>query len=515
MASRTANSIRNAKVGLIIYVFDLLLTFFSRKYFIEFLGPELLGLNSLVKSLLQFLNLAELGIAAAVGFSLYKPLFEKDRKTVNEIISLQAYFYRWIFYFILAASVVLMAFFPWIFADREVPLYYAYATYLAFLVSVLLSYRVNYRQIIFTADQKQYISTFLFQGGRVVKSALQLGVLFLFNPAYSFWIWLGMEVLVAILSSIGLELAVRKQYPHLVASPALGKQVRKQYPAIIMTTKQLFVHRFAGFALSQSSIVIIYAYATLKDVTIFDNYNFIVMGLALMWDTLFSSSTASVGNLIAEQPDKIPSLYWELFAFKTWCCGIVVCGTMFLAQPFITLWVGTPYLMPKTALIWLMGSLFIRLFRNSTDIFISAYGLFKDIGAPLIEATLNIGLSTLFGYFWGLPGILAGVFTSLFVIVFLWKPFFLFREKMGQSPVVYFKRAALSLILVAVSILSTYYIKNLLPIDPAASYGHWLLYGLCTVLICGGISFLLFYLFTPGMRTFSHRLVNLLPGRGR
>ncbi|MDE5704263.1 MAG: sugar transporter, partial [Bacteroidales bacterium] len=174
-----------------------------------------------------------------------------------------------------------------------------------------------------------------------------------------------------------------------------------------------------------------------------------------------------------------------------------------------------PYLMPKTALIWLMGSLFIRLFRNSTDIFISAYGLFKDIGAPLIEATLNIGLSTLFGYFWGLPGILAGVFTSLFVIVFLWKPFFLFREKMGQSPVVYFKRAALSLILVAVSILSTYYIKNLLPIDPAASYGHWLLYGLCTVLICGGISFLLFYLFTPGMRTFSHRLVNLLPGRGR
>ena len=47
MASRTANSIRNAKVGLMVYAFDLLLTFFGRKYFIEILGPDLLGLISL------------------------------------------------------------------------------------------------------------------------------------------------------------------------------------------------------------------------------------------------------------------------------------------------------------------------------------------------------------------------------------------------------------------------------------------------------------------------------------
>lgn len=511
MASRTANSIRNAKVGLIIYAFDLLLTFFSRKYFIEFWGPELLGLNSLAKSLLQFLNLAELGISTAIGFSLYKPLFEKDQKTINEIISLQAYFYRWIFYFILAASAILMAFFPLIFADSGVPLYYAYATYIALAVAVLLSYRVNYRQIIFTADQKQYVSTFLFQGGRVVKSALQLGVLFLCVPAYGYWIWLGMEVLVAIISSVGLELAVRKQYPRLVASPALGKQVRKQYPAIITSTKQVFFHRFGGFALSQSSVVVIYAYATLTDVTIFDNYNFIVMGLVLMWGTLFGGSTASVGNLIAEQPAKVQPLYWELFAFKTWLCGIVVCATMFMAQPFITLWVGSAYIMPKMALVWLMGSLFIRLFRDSTDVFLYAFGLYKDIGAPIVEAALNIGLSVLFGYYWGLPGIMAGVFVSLFLVVFLWKPFFLFREKMNQSPAVYFKRAALSLSLVAVSILATYYLKNLLPINPTASYAQWMLYGICIVLICGGLSFILFYLFTPGMRVFCRRLSALKP----
>lgn len=514
MASRTANSIRNAKVGLMVYAFDLLLTFFGRKYFIEILGPELLGLNSLAKSLLQFLNLAELGIAAAVGFSLYKPLFENDRKSINEIVSVQAYFYRWIFYFIIGASLVLMLFFPKIFADSGVPLHYAYVTYTAFAVSVLLSYRVNYRQVIFSADQKQYVVTWLFPGGRVLKSGLQLAALFLFDPSYSFWIWIGMEAFVAILSSIGLEMAIHRHYPYLVASPALGKQVRHQYPTLITKTKQLFFHRFGGFALSQSSVIIIYAYATLTDVTIFDNYNFIVVGLLLMWDNLFSGSVASVGNLIEEQqPQKVQQLYWELFSFKSWLCGTLVCCTMFLAQPFISLWVGPAYVMPKTALLWFMGTLFIRLFRNASDVFIYAFGLYQDIWAPLAEATLNIGLSTLFGYYWGLPGIMAGVFVSLFIIIFLWKPFFLFRKKMGQSPAVYFRKAALHIALLAIATLATYYLKDLLPIDPAASYGHWLLYGLYTAAICGGTGFVLFYLFTPGMRAFSQRLLSLRPCR--
>ncbi len=510
MASRAANSIRNARVGLIVYVFDLLLTFFSRKYFIEFLGPDLLGLNSLSRSLLQFLNLAELGIATAVAFSLYKPLAENDRKSINEIISVQAYFYRWIFYFLLIASAILMAFFPLIFAGRNVPLYYAYAAYISLLVGILLSYRVNYRQIIFNADQKQYINTWIFQGGKVIKNLLQLGVLFCFDPSYSFWIWLGMEVLLSVLSAWGLEWAVKKHYPYLAASPILGKQVRHLYPNLITTTKQVFFHRFGGFALAQSSVIIIYAYATLKDVTIFDNYNFIVLGLIVMWDNLFSGSVASVGNFIAEQSQaKVQQLYWEMFAFKSWLCGVVVCGMMFLAQPFITLWVGVEYQMPKTALFWLMGTLFIRLFRNSTEAFIYAYGLYKDIYAPLVEAALNFGLSALLGYYFGMTGIMAGVFISLFIVVFLWKPFFLFREKMQQSPVVYFSRMSVVMLLIVVSVLATYFIKNLLPINPAESIVQWILYGVISVSICGTVGFVLFYLFSPGMRTFCRRLVGL------
>jgi hypothetical protein len=83
------------------------------------------------------------------------------------------------------------------------------------------------------------------------------------------------------------------------------------------------------------------------------------------------------------------------------------------------------------------------LFINQSricDIFLAAYGLYRDIWAPVIEAGLNIGLSIGLGYVWGISGILTGVIISLIIIVVIWKPFFLFRSAFAVSPVYYFRR---------------------------------------------------------------------------
>ena len=63
--------------------------FFSRRIFIRILGVEVMGLNSTAASILDFLNLAELGIGTAVAVSLYKPLFDRDEQSIREIIALQ------------------------------------------------------------------------------------------------------------------------------------------------------------------------------------------------------------------------------------------------------------------------------------------------------------------------------------------------------------------------------------------------------------------------------------------
>ena len=84
--SRTAKSLKNSSVALAFYFVNLVLQFFSRKIFLDYLGAEVLGLNTTATNLLQFLNLAELGIGSAVGFSLYKPFYDKDTQTINELL---------------------------------------------------------------------------------------------------------------------------------------------------------------------------------------------------------------------------------------------------------------------------------------------------------------------------------------------------------------------------------------------------------------------------------------------
>ena len=117
--SRTHNSLINSIVAMLFYVANLLLQFLSRKVFIDYLGAELLGLNTTIVSILQFLNIAEMGVGTAVACTLYAPLRENNIGQINEIVSLQGWLYRWIAIIIAIGGVVLMCFFPSIFDENS------------------------------------------------------------------------------------------------------------------------------------------------------------------------------------------------------------------------------------------------------------------------------------------------------------------------------------------------------------------------------------------------------------
>lgn len=90
------------------------------------------------------------------------------------------------------------------------------------------------------------------------------------------------------------------------------------------------------------------------------------------------------------------------------------------------LWVGNEYVLEQPAFILLLIIAFINLTRIN-DVFLAAYGLYQDTWAPITEAVLNLGLSILLGYYWGIIGVLWGILISLLIIVCGWKPFFLYK----------------------------------------------------------------------------------------
>lgn len=501
--SRTAKSIKNAKVALCFYFINLLLQFFSRKIFLEYLGAEVLGLNTAAQNLLGFLNLAELGIGSAVAYNLYKPIFEKDIQKVNEIVSVQGWLYRRVAYVVIIGACLLMCFFPLIFAKAEVPLWYAYGSFVVLLVGALLSYFINYRQIVLTANQKEYKITLNVQGFKILKVVFQILAIRYLVSGYVYWMFL--EFLFSIIAAVVLDRILKREYPWLKSVPGQGKELKKKYPEIITKTKQAFFHQIGGFVLSQTSPLIIYAYASLTLVAIYGNYMLIVIGVTMLVNSLLNSVGAGIGNLVAEGDKKrIKKVFWELTSFRVWLSSVVCFGVYKLGHSFIILWVGEQFVLKQSAFIVLILITFISLSRTN-EIFLFAYGLFQDIWAPIAEAILNLGLSILLGYFFGLTGILLGVAISLLIIVCGWKPYFLYKSGFRECIWEYVLHWGKYLLLIIISFSVTSALSNILLVMDVSSYFSWGIYALGLLLLYSMISLFLFISTDAASRSYAKR----------
>ncbi len=206
--SRVQKSLLNARINSICFFASLALSFFSRKIFIDFLGISFLGLTGTLGSILGFLNIAELGIGSAIGYVLYKPIVDDDKLKITEVVSVLGYLYRKIGHFILLAGIIVSFFLPLIFKNNELFEYKVlYFGFYAYLVSSLIGYYNNYRQVLLSADQRNYEVTGYYQVVNMIMLVLQM--LFAFFTR-SFLIFFALQLICGVLYSVILNYRINK-----------------------------------------------------------------------------------------------------------------------------------------------------------------------------------------------------------------------------------------------------------------------------------------------------------------
>lgn len=456
--SRVRKSLLNARVNLIFYFLTLALSFFSRKIFLDTLGADFVGLTGTLQNLLGFLNLAELGIGSAIGYVLYKPLFDHDETKINEIISVFGYLYRWIGKIILIAGCILACFLSLIFPNTEFDLGLIFFAYFSFLASSLIGYFANYKQTLLGADQKNYVVTAYFQTATIIKTIIQMALAYYTG---NYYLWVIVELSFGIIYSFILNWKINQVYPWLRSEVSQGRILFKKYPEVMKYTKQLFVHRISAFVQFQVSPFLIYLFVSLQTVAFYGNYTLIIDKINQLLNNLFGSVGAGVGNLIAEgNSQKIIQIFWELMAIRFFIVGIAVFSFYHLMSPFMSLWLGEEYVLSKSILILLIINFFIGLSRG-TDPFLYGYGLFNDTWAPMAESVIYITVALVGGYHWGLIGVIGGSTISLFIIIGMWKPYFLFVKGFKQNVYLYWiEWGKFVAILVVTSILCTVFIQK-------------------------------------------------------
>ena len=513
MPSRIQKSIINAKVNVFFYVISVVLAFFSRKFFLDNLGTEFMGLSGTLGDMLNLMNITELGIGTAVGVTLYKPIFGNDRETINDIISVFGFLYTRVGAIIASAGIILSCFFPLIFKDAGLPLYLPYLLFFSMLYASLLGYFVNYRQIILSASQQNYVINIRYELAITIKVILQIFVSFL--PHGYIW-WILLEALTITVYSFILNRAIYKYFPWLETSIARGKEKFKEYKSLWVKTKQVFVLKLSHLVLNSSTNVLIYAFANLTTVALYGNYNMLMSKVTSFFDGLFTGMEASVGNLIAEGDIKnILKVFDELLCVRYFMAALCSITLYFVASPFISVWLGEQFVMANNLIILLSLHFFIQQARITVDNFKNGYGLYGDVWAPVTEVILCVGLAILLGSRFGLVGILAGLVVSELLIKMIWKPYYLFSRGFRVSVLRHYCPLILRYVVaILLTITGMIYITKFLQASICMS--NWvLLLVYCVLVGCMtfGLLFLLFLLLDKNMLVFLRHIKQYRNGK--
>lgn len=429
--SRVKKSILNARINMICYFVSLLTSFFTRRTFIDYLGLDFMGLTGSVASLLSFLNLAELGIGGSIAFLLYKPVHDRDRFKINELISVMGYLYRWIGIIIISAGIILSLFFPLIFPDTGFSLKLIYFVFFCSLANSMWGYFFNYKMAIMSADQRNYLITGYFQATTSARLIAQMVFAMLWANLYLYVI---IEVVFAIINTLLINWKLRKTYPWLKTELRQGRKLLKKYPEVKKYMGQIFIHNIGTFVQWQTLPLIIYGYVSLPVVTLYNNYTTITTRCSSLVNGVINSVGAGVGNMIAEgDREKIFNIYQQLFSGRFYIAGSMAAGFMYLISHFVAAWLGPECVLDTKVVTIIIISYFLGMLRGINESFIGGFGLFADVWAPLAESAVFLLIAIGLGAIWGLLGVVLAPLISTIIFIYIWKPYWLFSRGMKRS----------------------------------------------------------------------------------
>lgn len=427
---RTKNATRNMVFGTFLKLYQILLPFFMRSVIVYCLGVDYLGLNSLFTSILQVLNLAELGVGSAMVFSMYKPIAEDDDVTICALMKLYLWYYRIIGLIVLVGGLVITPFIPHL-IKGEVPIgINIYVLYLLNLLATVLTYWLfAYRNSIFQAYQRTDVISKITIFTDSLKYGLQIISLFIFHNYYYYVISiLVMQIFTNILTAI----KSKKMYPQY--NP-IGKLPKETIKTINQKIKDLFTAKLGTTIVNSADTIVISAYLGLKSLAIYQNYYFIMTSVIGIIIVLLSSCTAGIGNsLITETIDKNYKDFKVFMLMEIWVSAICVCCFLNIYQPFMKLWMGKNNLLSFSCVILFCIYFYLYVVNHYFCVYKDAAGIWhEDRFRPLTGALVNLILNLILVKYIGIFAILLSTILSYIFIATPWLIYNLFSILFKRS----------------------------------------------------------------------------------
>lgn len=436
--SRTSKTLKNIGFEYFNQILSLILHFISRNIFIQVLGVEYLGINGLFSDILQMLSLADMGFSTAMVYSFYRPLAENDQRKIAGLIKYYRKMYMFIAIGITTMGVMLIPFLDVLVnTEKEIPFLVVY--YLLNVANTVRTYLFVYKTSLITADQKQYVISKYNAIWSTASIIVQIVVLLLFH---NYIIYLSVAVLMGLANNIHVSRIADKMYPAIHEQYAeLDKEEKF---GIFRNLKNIFIYKLSGVLLNATDNTLISVMIGTIWVGYYSNYQMVLYYLNLFIGIIFSSMTASIGNLVVEEgPERRYQIFESLQVISYVMCGIAAPCLFFLMEDFITVWLGAEFVLDRLLLIAIVFNFYLGAVLRPVWSYREATGLYAKIRYIMFStAVLNIILSVLLGHWIGLAGIVFASALSRLMTYIWYEPYLLFKEYFNRSVIIFYKKIA-------------------------------------------------------------------------
>ena len=370
-------------------------------------GSEVNGLISSLTQFLNYINLIEGGVSSVIMSSLYTPLFEKNQKKIDGIVTATLHFFRKLSLIFVIYTFILATIYP-LAINSSFSWKYVSSLTLILSISLLVQYCFSLTwKLLLQADQKVYIVSFIQILVIILNTIFTIIGIKLFSNIHLVKL---ISAVAFLIQPLLINYFVKKYYKINLEEPPDKDALKNRWDG--------FGINIAAFLNGNTDVMVLTVLSTLKNVSIYSIYSLVVTGIKSLITSISSGIIPSLGNYYAEgNKKKLNNFFnfYELliyyFTFSVYSCAVI------LIVPFVLVYTsGIHDANYDQAIFSILLILSIGVFCLREPYVNMAYvaGKFKEVSKfAYVEAVINIVVSVIAVSKFGLNGVAFGTLCSM------------------------------------------------------------------------------------------------------
>ena len=424
------NAINNIKYGMIFRTISTIMPFVIRTVIINVLGTEMLGLNSLCSSILQVLNLTELGFSDAVVNSMYEPIAKDDKGTICKLLQYYKRIYRYVGMTILIIGLLIMPFLKYFIRDEEIIDANIYLVYILFLCNTTLGYFLYaYKQSLWKAFQRFDLYCKVGSVINGVMYALQVLVLIVTK---NFYVYIIIMLIMTVVYNLFFSYILDRNYPQYRCEGEISNSQKREIKDKVYG---LMINKCSSMSRNSLDTIFVSSFIGISIAAIYSNYYYVLIAVSNVMLIISNSLLAGVGNnIVLKSPQEnykdLTNVNFVYLLLSGACSIYMLC----LLQPFMRLWVGEDNLLDFSVVVCFSLYFVVLKMSDVRALYSNAIGLWwKNRWWSIIQIIANVLLNFVGCYFMGVLGVVVATIFTMFCIDFIYGNKVLFRCYFGEK----------------------------------------------------------------------------------